>query len=70
LCPLPVTERNSQLLHTFSLVLGALYFLVEKRKIVVDWKVSPGFNSVDGKFGWLGESGKCCVSRQKAVRRA
>jgi len=26
-----------------------------------------GFNSVVGKSGWLGESGKCCVSRHRAA---
>jgi len=33
---------------------------------VVDLKVSPGLSTVDGKFGLLGESGKCCVSSVKA----
>ncbi len=27
------------------------------------WNFSPGRSTVDGKFGWFGESGKCCVSR-------
>jgi len=39
---------------------------VAKRNIVVEWKSCPGFNSVVGKFGLLGLSGKCCVSSVKA----
>ena len=35
---------------------------------VFDRYVSPGRRIVDGKFGWFGESGKCCVSRQKPLR--
>ncbi len=31
--------------------------------------VSPGRSSVDGKFAWFGESGKCCVSRHNPLRR-
>jgi hypothetical protein len=31
-------------------------------KIVVELKVFPGPRTVDGKLGWLGEFGKCCVS--------
>ena len=38
----------------------------ENRKTVVDSKGLPGRRTVEGKFGWLGESGKCCVSTQKA----
>jgi hypothetical protein len=30
---------------------------------------SPGRSTVLGKAGWLGESGKCCVSRQTAAPR-
>jgi len=30
---------------------------VEKRKIVTEWNSSPGFNTVEGKAGWFGESG-------------
>jgi hypothetical protein len=30
---------------------------VENLKTVVEWKVWPGFSSVEGKLGWLGESG-------------
>jgi hypothetical protein len=37
---------------------------------VVLLKSMPGFNTEDGNFGLLGESGKCCVSRQRAERRA
>ena len=37
--------------------------------IVTLWNFCPGFNSVEGKLGWLGESGKCWVSRQNANRR-
>ena len=33
------------------------------------WNFCPGFNSVEGKLAWLGESGKCWVSRQNANRR-
>ncbi len=36
-----------------------------KVKTVSECTVSPGFSRVGGKPGWLGESGKCCVSRQK-----
>lgn len=36
----------------------ALYLLVVVNlKTVTSWKVCPGFNSVDGKFGWFGEFG-------------
>ena len=34
---------------------------VAKRNIVVERNSCPGFNSVLGKFGLLGLSGKCCV---------
>ena len=34
-------------------------YLVENRKMVVDSRFSPFFNTVDGKFGLFGESGKC-----------
>ena len=34
----------------------------ENAKIVVDVIVAPAASTVDGKFGWLGESGKCWVS--------
>ena len=30
--------------------------------MVVELMVCPALISVDGKFGWFGESGKCCVS--------
>ena len=33
-----------------------------KANTVVLVNVLPAPNSVDGKFGWFGESGKCCVS--------
>ena len=33
-----------------------------KAKMVVEVKVFPGARTVDGKLGWLGESGKCWVS--------
>ena len=36
--------------------------LAEKRKTVVDRKVSPGLSKVVGKTGRLGLSGKCWVS--------
>ncbi len=29
----------------------------------------PGFNTVEGKSEWFGESGKCCVSKQNADRK-
>jgi hypothetical protein len=38
------------------------YWSVENRKIVVEWNTSPGLSTVEGKVGWFGESGKCCVS--------
>ncbi len=41
------------------------YFTTPKVNVVVEWKVWPGLSSVEGKLDWLGESGKCCVSRQK-----
>jgi hypothetical protein len=28
----------------------------------------PGFNTVLGNSGWLGESGKCCGSMQNAAK--
>ncbi len=34
-------------------------------KSVSEWKVVPGRRTVEGKDGSLGESGKCCVSKQK-----
>jgi hypothetical protein len=34
-----------------------------KAKMVVDWAVWPAFSSVEGKLGWLGEFGKCWVSK-------
>jgi hypothetical protein len=43
-------------------------YRVENLKIVFDRNVSPGFRIVEGNAGWFGESGKCCVSRQKALR--
>jgi len=42
--------------------------IAEKRKIVVDRKVSPGLSKVEGKAGWLGLSGKCWVSSATASR--
>lgn len=42
----------------------ACYWTVN-RKTVVDLYSCPGRSTVDGKCGLLGESGKCCVSRQK-----
>src|SRR5439155_18826708 len=47
---------------------GAPQGAVENLKIVVSWKVSPGLSFVVGNSGWFGESGKCCVSRQKPER--
>jgi hypothetical protein len=41
------------------------YFSTPNVNVVVECIVSPGFSSVLGKSGWFGESGKCCVSRQK-----
>ena len=38
-----------------------------KAKMVVDWAVWPAFSSVEGKLGWLGEFGKCWVSKVKFV---
>ena len=37
------------------------------RYTVVVLYVFPGSSTVDGKLGWLTESGKCCVSRQNAA---
>jgi hypothetical protein len=34
----------------------------ENAKIVDVVNVAPAFSSVDGKFAWLGEFGKCWVS--------
>ena len=34
----------------------------ENPNIVVELNVLPGPSSVDGKLGWFGEFGKCCVS--------
>jgi len=42
----------------------AAYF-VENLNTVFEWNDSPGFRIVVGKSGWFGESGKCCVSRQR-----
>ena len=36
---------------------------------VVDRYSCPGLRIVDGNSGLFGESGKCCVSRQKPARR-
>ena len=41
------------------------YFTTPKVNVVVECMVSPGRRTVLGKSGWFGESGKCCVSRQK-----
>ena len=35
----------------------------ENAKMVVVFWVWPAFSSVEGKLGWLGEFGKCCVSK-------
>src|SRR6266567_7826726 len=35
----------------------------ENAKIVVELKVWPAPSTVDGKLAWLGESGKCWVSK-------
>jgi hypothetical protein len=35
---------------------------VENWKMVVVLNCWPGLSTVDGKFGWFGEFGKCCVS--------
>ena len=32
-------------------------------KMVVVFWVWPAFSSVEGKLGWFGEFGKCCVSK-------
>ena len=42
---------------------------VVKRYSVVERNVSPGRRIVAGKWGWLTESGKCWVSRQKKPTR-
>ncbi len=46
------------------------HFSVVNLYVVVVLYFSPGFKTTDGNLGWFGESGKCCVSRQKAERRA
>src|ERR1700761_5701341 len=38
-------------------------FSTENSKMVVLRPTRPGRSSVEGNAGWLGESGKCCVSR-------
>jgi hypothetical protein len=38
-------------------------YSVPKLNTVLLWNSCPGRSTVDGKAGWLGESGKCCVSR-------
>lgn len=54
------------------MVAGTLYekfanrYFAVKWKTVVVWYLPPGLSSVEGKFGLLGESGKCCVSMQSA----
>jgi hypothetical protein len=44
------------------------YLSTPNVKIVFERKGWPGRTTVDGKFEWLGESGKCCVSRQRPYR--
>jgi hypothetical protein len=46
------------------------YFTVPNVNTVCDEYFWPGRRIVDGNFGRFGESGKCCVSRQKPVRSA
>src|SRR5262249_53730073 len=43
--------------------------LGENLYTVVEVNFCPGFSTVVGKFGLLGESGKCCVSRHTASRK-
>src|SRR5262245_12832724 len=45
------------------------YRSTPKAKTVLDAYSCPGFTIVVGKFALFGESGKCCVSRQKPLRR-
>lgn len=54
--------------HVSNDSLAARYFATPKVKAVLVSYFSPGRSIVDGNFGWFGESGKCCVSRQKPVR--
>ena len=49
-------------------VRGARPFVHGVVKTVFDRNGWPGRTTVDGKFEWLGESGKCCVSRHKPNR--
>jgi hypothetical protein len=49
-----------------TIVRDAYQLATENANTVVDMNSSSGRSSVDGKSGWFGESGKCCVSRQKA----
>jgi hypothetical protein len=59
--------------HTIRISAFVGFFKINQRaenlKMVV-WLYSwPGRSAVEGKLGWLGESGKCWVSRQKPLRR-
>ena len=49
---------------------GELAYSAEKAKTVVCLYGWFGFTMIDGNVGWLTESGKCCVSRQTALRGA
>jgi hypothetical protein len=56
--------------HTHSKIerAGPDYFATPNANTVCDWYRSPGRSTVEGKFAWFGESGKCCVSRHSAAR--
>jgi len=58
--------RDSLRISAFSYVC----YCMSKAYTVSVWYTSPGLRIVEGKSGLLGESGKCCVSRQKPERLA
>jgi len=57
-------KRRAIFRHTLTPPDARSHF-AENLNTVFDLNVSPGFKIVLGKSGWFGESGKCCVSRQK-----
>ena len=58
------TPRAKRATRRLLFLRSCPYFTTPKVNVVVECSVSPGLSSVDGKLGWFGESGKCCVSRQ------
>jgi hypothetical protein len=70
-------EKKILLPRSMRLIAASTYFdleplaaAVRNRYTVVLLNCAPGFRTVDGNFGWFGESGKCCVSRQNPDRWA